>query len=94
MALPIAPIAGFALRYGAVALAAYALAREVQSGRRDQRAEVALDDLAEGLSAHGARRDRQVNAGGRLRRVLRIGANGPGLEIDIALVGRVRLRRV
>lgn len=94
MALPIVPIAGWALSYGAVALAAYALAREVQPGRRDQRAEDALDALAEGLSAHTAREGGQANATGRFRRVLRVGHAGPGLEIDLAVLGRIRMRRV
>ena len=92
MPLPLAPITVFAMRYGTVALASYALARSVERGRRDQRAEDACDDLPEGLTT---RRDgEQVNATGRFKRVVRFGTNGPGFEIDATALGRVRLRRV
>ncbi|HHS89582.1 MAG TPA: hypothetical protein ENJ26_04360 [Rhodobacteraceae bacterium] len=92
MPLPIAPIAGFALRYGAVAVAAYAVSRRVDRGFRDQRAEDALDELNEGVSV---RRDaEQTNVAGRFCRVIRIGDDGPGVEIDISALGRIRLRRV
>ena len=36
MAIQFAPIAGLALRYGAVALATYAATRSLSSGRLDQ----------------------------------------------------------
>ena len=95
MALPIAPIAGLALRYGAVALAGYALARQIPSGRVDQRAEDALDDTPEGVHARRpADRPGQANVAGRFRRVVRLGADGPGVEIDAAGLARIRIRRV
>lgn len=91
MALPIAPIAAVAVRYGGVALAAYAVARRVEKGRRDQRAEDALDEINEGLTM---RRDgSDVGATGRFRRVIRLGANGPGLEIDATSIWRIRIKR-
>lgn len=92
MPLPLAPIAVFALRYGTVALAAYAVARRFEQGRRDQRAEDALDETPEGLTAR--RESEQLNATGRMRRVIRLGDNGPGVEIDAAAHGRLRFRRV
>jgi len=50
------------------------------------------DETPEGLTA---RRDaEQVNATGRLRRVIRFGQDGPGIEIDATALGRVRFRRV
>lgn len=94
MALPLAPIAVVAAKYGAVALAGYALARQVQTGRTDQRAEDALDELHEGVSAHRPRDREQVNAAARMRRVIRLGVNGPGVEIDASVLGRIRMRRV
>lgn len=94
MALPLAPIAGVALRYGAVALAAYALTRRAGPGRVDQRAEDAMDDLPEGFTAHRPRDRDQVNASGRVRRVIRLGAAGPGVEIDLSTLTRIRFRRV
>ena len=91
MALPLAPIAGIALRYGAVAVATYAITAYAGQGRRDQRAEDALDDVPEGLTLR--REKNQANATSRFRRVIRLGANGPGVEIDASVLGRIRLRR-
>lgn len=92
MPLPLAPIAAFALRYGTVAVATYAVARSVERGRRDQRHEDALDDAPEGMTA---RRDKeQVNATARMRRVIRLGSNGPGIEIDAVSLTRIRFRKV
>ena len=92
MPLPLAPVAGLALRYGAVALATYALARNATPVRRDQRHEDAMDEMPEGV---GFRRDRdQVNGGGRMRRVIRFGPTGPGVEIDATVLSRIRVRRV
>ena len=92
MPLPLAPIAGFAVRYGAVALATYAIARRVDHAPRDQRGEDALDELNEGLAVR--RGDGQTNGSARFRRVIRLGASGPGIEVDATALGRVRFRRV
>lgn len=94
MALPIAPLAGVALRYGAVAVAAYALSRHVMRGRTDQRAEDAMDDLPEGMTAHRPHDRDQLNGSARFRRIVRIGLTGPGVEIDASALGRIRFRRV
>ncbi|MCT8158739.1 hypothetical protein [Pseudoruegeria sp. SHC-113] len=91
MALPIAPIAGLALRYGAVALATYAVARAVQPGHRDQRGEDALDDVPEGVTYRSD--PEQVNGTARFRRVIRLGATGPGVEIDATGLGRIKFRK-
>lgn len=92
MPLPLAPIAGIALRYGTVALATYAVSRKISHGRRDQRAEDALDDLNEGLSL---RQDAgQTNTTARFRRIIRLGSNGPGVEIDISALGRFKIRKL
>lgn len=94
MPLPLAPIAATALRvglrYGTVALATYAVARSVERGHRDQRAEDALDETPEGLTAR--REAEQVNASGRWRRVFRMGDFG--YEVDASALGRVKFRRV
>ncbi len=94
MALPLAPIAGVALRYGAVALAAYVVTRGIHRGHTDQRAEDAMDEIAEGLTAHRPRDREQVNGAARFRRVVRLGTVGPGVEIDITALGRMKFRRV
>ncbi|OIP82418.1 MAG: hypothetical protein AUK37_09070 [Rhodobacterales bacterium CG2_30_65_12] len=92
MPLPLAPITVIALRYGTVALASFALARSVERGRRDQRAEDALDEVPEGITAR--REPEQMNATGRLKRVIRLGSGGPGVEIDASALGRLRFRKV
>lgn len=94
MALPLAPIAVLAAKYGAVALAGYTLARQIQPGRTDQRVEDAFDNLDEGLSAHRPRDREQMNGAVRFRRVVRFGTSGPGFEIDASALGRLRMRRV
>lgn len=95
MALPLAPIAVAALKYGSVAAAAYGLARQIGPGRRDQAGEDALDRVPEGLTAHRPTdRADQGNATARFRRVIRLGANGPGIEIDAATIARIRFRKV
>ena len=92
MPLPLAPVAAVALRYGTVAIATYALARRVENGRRDQRAEDALDDIQEGVTL---RRDAgQMNTTGRFRRVIRLRADGPGVEIDFTSISRISIRKV
>ncbi len=92
MPLPLAPIAGFALRSGAVALAAYAVTRSIERGFFDQRAEEAMDDVPEGTTFwnDGA----QTNATTRFRRTVRLGNNGPGFMLDVTALGRIRLHRL
>ena len=95
MPLPLAPMAVLALRAGAVAAAAWAAKRALtpRPGRTDQRAEDALDDLDEGLSAHAPTdREGQRNAGLRLRRV--VGWGKRRVEVDLGLMARARVRGV
>ncbi|MCC6007442.1 MAG: hypothetical protein JJU40_07175 [Rhodobacteraceae bacterium] len=95
MPLPAAaPIAATALKYAAVAAAAWWAVRRLPQGRIDQRWEDALDGVDEGLTATTPRDRDQVNLGGRLRRVVRMGTDGPGLEIDLTALARLRLRRI
>ena len=101
MPLPLAPLVPIALRLGAVAAAVYALRRamaaKIAVGRTDQRAEDALDDLADGVAVHrpvdlAANGDSQTNTAARVRRTIRWGKRG--VEIDAALFARFRIRRV
>ena len=92
MPLPLAPVAAFALRYGTVALATYAVSRQIERGRRCQRAEDAHDTVPEGLTLRSEKE--QLNATGRLKRVIRLGKAGPGIEVDASAFGRFRFRRV
>jgi hypothetical protein len=96
MPLPLAPVAGIALRYGvrygSVALAAWAVRRAMRPGRIDQRAEDALDATDEGLAVHRPKDREQTNAAARFRRTLRWGKNS--YEIDAAALARLRFRKV
>ncbi|MGL6208954.1 MAG: hypothetical protein ACRC14_03890 [Paracoccaceae bacterium] len=101
MPLPLAPLVPIVLRLGAVAAAGYALRRAMKAklavGRTDQRAEDALDDLAEGVAVHrpvdrSDEANSQTNTAARLRRTIRWGKRG--VEIDAALFARFRIRRV
>ncbi|MGH1369748.1 MAG: hypothetical protein ACRBCL_14135 [Maritimibacter sp.] len=92
MPLPLAPIAGFALRYGTVALATYTFARSIEPGRRDQRHEDALNDVDEGITFR--RGADQANVTHRWKRVIRLKSGGPGLEIDATTLSRIRFRKV
>lgn len=92
MPLPLAPIAGFAIRYGAVALAAYGIRKALRKGRTDQRAEDALDAMDEGVAVHRPADRNQTNAAARFRRVIRWGDTA--IEIDAATLGRFRVRKV
>jgi len=91
MPLPLAPIAGFALRYGAVAVATYALARRVETGHYDQRTEDAMADTPEGVTL--SRDGQDVRSTGKFRRTIRLGANGPAFEVEATTLSRLRIRR-
>jgi hypothetical protein len=93
MPLPLAPIAGFALRYGTIAAVTYMASRKIQASRTDQATEDALDKVYDGVSAHRCKDAPQANAAGRFRRVIRVGRTGPGIEIDATILGRFRVRR-
>ena len=92
MPLPLTPIAGFALRYGAVAVATYAISRRIQRGHFDQRGEEAMDDVTEGVTMR--RGNDQLNGTARIKRRIRLGKSGPGFEIDLTTLGRIRLRKI
>lgn len=92
MAIPFTPIAVAALRYGAVAAIAYAAAHRARPRKIDPAAEAAMETLPHGLRVGHA--PGQLNATTRWRRVLRLGAGGPGMEVDLGAIARLRLRRV
>lgn len=91
MAIPVLPIAGFALKYGSVALLGYAIARATSWGRLDQRAEDVMDITPEGLTLRTEHE--QLNATWRWRRAFLMNS-GKGAAIDATLLGRVRVRRL
>jgi hypothetical protein len=98
--IAIAPIAWKAAQLGAVAaLTYYATRRQRAPGPRDVWRESALDDLDIGLETEfsretGEAREARAAAAGKWRRGWRIGAEGPGVEMEIAGLARIRLRRI
>ena len=91
MALPLAPIAGALLRYGAVAALAYTAATLARPRRLDPATEAAMDQMPEGAAIGHA--PGQLNATARWRRNIRLGPNGPGMKIDLSAIGRLRIRK-
>lgn len=93
--LALGPLAWTALRMGAVAAVALYAARG-RSQPKDAAQDRMLDDLPEGVSArpHRAEDEGAMHGAGRFRRTFRLGPNGPGVEIDAAALGRLRLRRI
>ncbi|MEO8530964.1 MAG: hypothetical protein ABI459_07060 [Deltaproteobacteria bacterium] len=92
MPLPLAPLATVAIRYGLVAATTWAIARQVNRAPYDQRAEDALNDLPEGLMAD--KTGEKARGAARVKRVIRLGATGPGIEIDISAIGRLSIKRL
>ncbi len=78
------------LAIGAAAL--YAASRALPRHARDQRAEDALDRVAEGAAV--SRDEDGLRAAGRWRRQVRLGRDGPGVDIDLTGLARMRLRRL
>lgn len=90
--MPLPPVAAIAIRYGAVALIGWAAARSIPQGRRDQRVEDAFDELGEGVTLR--RENASMGATARLRRVFRASPTASGVEIDLAVLSRLRIRTV
>lgn len=91
MAIPLAPIAGLILRYGAVAALAYAAASRARPRRLHPASEDALDQMPEGATLGHA--PGQLNGTARWRRNIRLGPDGPGIEIDLSALARLRIRK-
>lgn len=95
MPAPLTPIAIKAAQLGAVAAVTWwAARRQRPAGPRDVWRERVIDDLEEGLETDFERREGEARAGaaGRWVRTFRVGR--AGVEVDVAGLSRVRLRRV
>jgi len=91
MAIPIPPLAAIALRYAAVAGAAYVAARRMERARLSQAVEDEMDATPDGIQVRRA--EDQVNATARTQRIVRLGRVGPGVRIDATLLARLRMER-
>ncbi len=95
-ALLLSPVALTLLRIGAIAAVAAIAARRGGTGApRPALREAALDDLPEGIDLGADRCPDGLRTDGAVRwsRTLRLGRRGPGVALDIAALGRVRVRR-
>lgn len=94
--LALSPLALTALRVGAIAAIAIYAARKRHVMARNLKREDTLDAVEEGLELAGGRTDdtAQYDASGRVRRTIRLGNAGPGVELDLTALARLRLRRV
>lgn len=99
MPLPLAlpPLALKVGQFAIVAAVAWGASRRVHAaGPRAEARETALDGVEGGIdltraSVPGAAR---MDLAAATRRSLRLGPDGPGLEADLSLLGRLRLRRI
>lgn len=92
---PLAPIATrLALMGAAYAAGALIASRSRGPERVDMATEDQLDRLHEGVEVRVDRPNGRADAEARLTRTLRVGPGGPGVEVELAGIGRLRLRRV
>lgn len=99
MPLPLAlpPMALKAGQFAFVAVMAWSAARHVHgAGPRAEAREAALDDVDAGVDfTRAAVPDAaRMDLAAATRRSLRLGAQGPGVEADLSLLARLRLRRI
>ena len=95
--IALAPIAWKVAQVGAVAaITVYAARRRRPDGPREVWRERVFDDVEEGLETDYGRVPDEARLGGagRFKRTLRMGRDGPGLEVDLSGLARLRLRRV
>lgn len=98
--IALAPFAWKAAQLGAVAAISYYAARRQrghqQPGPRDVWRETALNDMDEGLetdASHGADGGR-LSVAGKFKRGIRLGADGPGIEVEFATLTRFKFRKI
>ena len=93
----LAPVAWKVAQFGAVAAVAWYAARKRRpEGPREVWRERVLDEVEEGVETDFSRssEETQMGAAVRWKRGIRLGANGPGVEIDVTGLSRLKLRRL
>ena len=93
----LAPVAWKVAQVDAVAAVAWYVARKRRpNGPREIWRERVMDEVDEGLETEFSRSPEEARAGlaARFKRGIRLGADGPGVEIDISGLTRIRLRRL
>lgn len=96
MPLPLAPIAGIALRYGAVALIGAVVARNHIKKRAEKDAvrEASLDGVPDGFDVTRVEGEEDVQIEGSHGHWQRIWLGRRGVEIDSRILGRLRFRKL
>ena len=90
MPLPVIPIVVAA----SAVTSAVAVVRKVHISPVIQEVEDTLDTVDEGISVRKMGDNSQMNGAVRWKRIVRFGADGPGVEIDVSALGRLRWRKV
>ena len=90
MPLPIVPIVVAA----SAVTSAVAIVRKIHISPVIQAVEDTLDTVDEGISVRKVDDNSQLNGAVRWKRIVRFGVDGPGVEIDLSAVGRMRWRKV
>ena len=90
MPLPVIPIVAAATAVTSVV----AVVRKVHISPVIQEVEDTLDTVDEGVSVRKMDDNSQFNGAVRWKRIVRFGADGPGLEIDVSALGRMRWSKV
>ena len=96
MPLPIAPIAGIALRYGAVALAGAYIAKRTMKTKTEKcpHREATMETVKDGFDGHRIDGEDEVQVEGSHGAWKRIWLGNRGLEIDTRVLGRLRIRKL
>lgn len=90
MALPIVPVIAAATAVSS----AVTIVRKIHISPVIQHVEDTLDTVDEGVSVRKMDDNHQMNGAVRWVRTVRFGGEGPGVEIDVSAIGRLRWRKV
>lgn len=96
MPLPLAPIAGIALRYGAVALIGAVIAKRSMKTRdhKDVARENAWSNVEDGLNVERVESEDEVQLEGTHGHWQRIWVGSRGIEFDSRILARLRIRKL
>ncbi len=96
MPVPLAPIAGFALRYGAVALIGATIAKRSlkTKAEKDVYKETVMDAVPNGAEAHRIDEEEGVQLEGSHGHRQRIWIGNRGIEFDSRILARLRIRKI
>lgn len=96
MPLPLAPIAGVALRYGAVALIGAVIAKRSMKTRdhKDVAREQSFNDIQDGIDLERVESEDEVQLEGTHGYWQRVWLGNRGIELDSRILARLRIRKL